>query len=72
MHYADTVDPVIILSSGPVNAYPDVLRGLGKTILYDYNPAFQVFYESVIEKARKVMHLSNRPVILHGEPVLGM
>ena len=72
MRYADTVDPVIILSSGPINAYPDVLRALGKTILYDYDPAFQAFYESVIEKARKVMHLSNRPVILHDEPVLGI
>jgi pyridoxamine--pyruvate transaminase len=72
MRYADTDNPVITLTSGPVNAYADVLRGLGKTVLYDYDPAFQSFYESVVEKAQKAMRLSNRPVILHGEPVLGL
>ncbi len=72
MRYSDTSNPVITLTSGPVNAYADVLRGLGKTVLYDYDPAFLAFYENVIEKARKAMRLSNRPVILHGEPVLGL
>ena len=68
----DHAEPVITLTSGPVNAYPDVLRGLGRTVLYDYDPAFQLFYEKVIDKAQKAMRLSNRPVILHGEPVLGL
>ncbi len=72
MRYADTKNPVITLTSGPVDAYPDVLRGLGRTVLYDYDPAFQAFYENVIEKARQAMRLSSRPVILHGEPVLGL
>ncbi len=72
MRYAEGADPVITLTSGPVNAYPDVLRALGRTVLYDYDPAFQLFYEKVIEKAQKAMRLSNRPVILHGEPVLGL
>lgn len=72
MRYAENADPVITLTSGPVNAYPDVLRALGRTVLYDYDPAFQLFYEKVVEKAQKAMRLSNRPVILHGEPVLGL
>jgi pyridoxamine---pyruvate transaminase len=72
MRYVDTRDPVVTLTSGPVNAYPEVLRGLGRTVLYDYDPAFQVFYEKVVEKARKAMRLTTRPVILHGEPVLGL
>ncbi|MFD1981590.1 pyridoxamine--pyruvate transaminase [Mesorhizobium newzealandense] len=72
MRYFDHAEPVITLTSGPVNAYPDVLRGLGRTVLYDYDPAFQLFYEKVIDKAQKAMRLSNRPVILHGEPVLGL
>ncbi|MBX3581096.1 MAG: alanine--glyoxylate aminotransferase family protein [Rhizobiaceae bacterium] len=72
MRYSDSVEPVITLTSGPVNAYPDVLRGLGRTVLYDYDPAFQLFYEQVIDKAQKAMRLSTRPVILHGEPVLGL
>lgn len=72
MRYSDHADPVITLTAGPVNAYADVLRGLGRTVLYDYDPAFQLFYEKVVGKAQKAMRLSNRPLILHGEPVLGL
>jgi pyridoxamine--pyruvate transaminase len=72
MRYADTREPVLTLTSGPVNAYPEVLRGLSRTVLYDYDPAFQAFYEQVVDKTQAAMRLSNRPVILHGEPVLGL
>jgi pyridoxamine--pyruvate transaminase len=72
MRYSATADPVITLTSGPVNAYSDVLRGLARTVLYDYDPAFQLFYEQVVDKAQTAMRLSSRPVILHGEPVLGL
>lgn len=72
MRYSDTAFPVITLTSGPVNAYPDVLRALGRTVLYDYDPAFQAFYERVVEKTQTAMRLSTRPVILQGEPVLGL
>lgn len=72
MRYSDHADPVITLTAGPVNAYADVLRGLGRTVLYDYDPAFQLFYEKVVDKAQKAMRLSNKPLILHGEPVLGL
>ncbi len=58
MRYADTAPPVITLTSGPVNAYPDVLRALGRTVLYDYDPAFQAFYEKVVEKTQAAMRLS--------------
>lgn len=72
MRYLEHADPVITLTAGPVNAYAEVLRGLGRTVLYDYDPAFQLFYEGVVDKAQKAMRLSNKPVILHGEPVLGL
>ncbi|TIW92055.1 MAG: alanine--glyoxylate aminotransferase family protein, partial [Mesorhizobium sp.] len=72
MRYLEHADPVITLTAGPVNAYAEVLRGLGRTVLYDYDPAFQLFYEKVVDKAQKAMRLSNKPVILHGEPVLGL
>ncbi|RUV58134.1 alanine--glyoxylate aminotransferase family protein [Mesorhizobium sp. M5C.F.Ca.IN.020.29.1.1] len=72
MRYFEHAEPVITLTAGPVNAYPDVLRALGRTVLYDYDPAFQLLYEGVVDKAQKAMRLSNRPVILHGEPVLGL
>ena len=72
MRYLETADPVITLTAGPVNAYPDVLRALSRTVLYDYDPAFQIHYERVVEKASKAMRLSNKALILHGEPVLGL
>ncbi|WP_019172901.1 pyridoxamine--pyruvate transaminase [Pseudaminobacter salicylatoxidans] len=72
MRYKDNADPVITLTSGPVNAYADVLRGLSRTVLYDYDPAFQLFYENVVAKAQKAMRLSTRPVLLQGEPVMGL
>ncbi|MBN9217182.1 MAG: alanine--glyoxylate aminotransferase family protein [Mesorhizobium sp.] len=72
MRYSDHADPVLTLTAGPVNAYAEVLRGLSRTVLYDYDPAFQLFYEKVVDKAQKAMRLSNKPLILHGEPVLGL
>ena len=41
MRYSDHAKPVITLTAGPVNAYPEVLQALGRTVLYDYDPAFQ-------------------------------
>ena len=72
MRYSNDRPPVFTLTSGPVNAYPEVLQGLGRPVLYDYDPAFQAFYERVVEKAQTAMRLSNRPVIQQGEPVLGL
>ena len=72
MRYATNAHPVLTLTSGPVNAYPEVLRGLARSVLYDYDPAFQLFYEKVVDKAQVAMRLSTKPVVLHGEPVLGL
>ena len=72
MRYSDHAKPVITLTAGPVNAYPEVPSALGRTVLYDYDPAFQLFYENVVLKAKKALRLSNMPLILHGEPVLGL
>jgi len=72
MRYPHSRPPVFTLTSGPVDAYPEVLRAMGSTVLYDYDPAFQAFYQSVAEKAREAMGTDTPPVILHGEPVLGL
>lgn len=60
------------LTTGPVNCYPEVLSAIGKPVLYDYDPAFMAFYQSVIEKLQKALRISTVPVILQGEPVLGL
>jgi len=67
-----TAETTFTLTSGPVDAYPAVLRALSRPVLYDYDPAFLQFYEAVNEKAQRAMHLSTPPTILHGEPVLGL
>ena len=47
-------DPIFTLTTGPVDAYPEVLRGLARPVLYDYDPVFLGFYERVEEKLRSM------------------
>ncbi|GAB5510721.1 MAG: alanine--glyoxylate aminotransferase family protein [Hyphomicrobiales bacterium] len=72
MRYPTTRPPAFTLTAGPVDAYPEVLRAMGTTVLYDYDPAFQAFYEGVARKAQKAMGTDTPPLILQGEPVLGL
>jgi pyridoxamine---pyruvate transaminase len=65
-------DPLFTLTTGPVDAYPQVLRALSRPVLYDYDPAFLGFYEKVVEKVRSALRTSHMPVILQGEPVLAL
>jgi pyridoxamine---pyruvate transaminase len=65
-------EPIFTLTTGPVDAYPEVLRGLARPVLYDYDPAFLGFYERVVEKLRSAFRTQHMPVILQGEPVLGL
>ena len=65
-------EPIFTLTTGPVDAYPQVLRGLSRPVLYDYDPAFLGFYERVVEKLRAALRTQHMPVILQGEPVLGL
>jgi pyridoxamine---pyruvate transaminase len=65
-------EPIFTLTTGPVDAYPQVLRALSKPVLYDYDPAFLSFYERVEEKLRAAFRTPHMPVILHGEPVLAL
>ena len=65
-------EPIFTLTTGPVDAYSQVLRGLSRPVLYDYDPAFLGFYEKVTEKLRSALRTQHMPVILQGEPVLGL
>src|SRR5579871_853298 len=60
------------LTTGPVDAYSQVLRGLAKPVLYDYDPAFLACYERVTEKLKIAFRTAHTPLILHGEPVLAL
>ncbi|MCL4170364.1 UNVERIFIED_CONTAM: hypothetical protein GTU68_009236, partial [Idotea baltica] len=72
MRYPETKSPVFTLTAGPVDAYPEVLRALGKTVLYDYDPAFQAFFENVTMKVQRALGCDLPPLILQGEPVLAL
>ena len=65
-------DPVFTLTTGPVNCYPEVLQALGRPVLYDYDPAFLQTYERVSLKVKDAFATETMPVILQGEPVLGL
>src|ERR1700675_699654 len=72
MSIAPDQEPIFTLTTGPVDAYPQVLRGLSRPVLYDYDPAFLGFYERGTEKIRSALRTLHMPVILQGEPVLGL
>lgn len=72
MRYSNDAPPVMTLTSGPVNCYPEVLQGMSRTVLYDYDPAFQRFYERVAKKAQQAMRTPEVPLIQQGEPVLAL
>lgn len=67
-----TKRPVITLSAGPVDAYPEVLRALSSTVTYDFDPYFQEFFETVSRNTAKALRTDRMPLILQGEPVLGL
>ncbi|QPM91171.1 pyridoxamine--pyruvate transaminase [Pseudooceanicola algae] len=70
---AATAAPALFtLTTGPVNCYPEVLSAIGKPVLYDYDPSFLEHYQSVVLKLQKALGISTMPVILQGEPVLGL
>lgn len=60
------------LTTGPVNCYPEVLSALGKPVLYDYDPQFMALYERVMVKLGTALGTKDVPIVLQGEPVLGL
>ncbi|WP_137132722.1 alanine--glyoxylate aminotransferase family protein [Rhizobium sp. FY34] len=65
-------ETIFTLTTGPVNCYPAVLQALGRPVLYDYDPGFLKTYARVAEKLMAAMQTAKPPVILQGEPVLGL
>ena len=72
MRNLDDDPPVITLSAGPVDAYPAVLGALARPVIYDFDPSFQRFYEATVLKTAEALRTDRPPVILNGEPVLGL
>ena len=66
------VAPPFMLTTGPVTAYPAVLNAMARPVLYDGHPDFQFYYRDVIGKAQRALRLSNLPVILQADALLGL
>jgi pyridoxamine---pyruvate transaminase len=64
--------PPLMLTTGPVPVYPEVLQALGSPVLYDYHPAFRQFYAQLVEKLRIAFRSDIAPVIMQGEAILGI
>jgi pyridoxamine--pyruvate transaminase len=72
LRYQDHETPVFWLTSGPVDIYPEVREALGRPVLYEHDPVFRARYARVTERLRVALRTTNDPVILQGEPVLGL
>ena len=69
----DTIrEPVLTLTSGPVAAYPRVLRALSRPVQYDFDATFQQFYEGVNRKLTRALKTEPSALILHAEPAVGL
>jgi pyridoxamine--pyruvate transaminase len=67
-----TAPPLFTLTSGPVPAYPAVLRALSRPVEYDHDPYFLDFYERVNAKATAALRCAGPALILQGEPILAI
>ncbi|WP_448955781.1 pyridoxamine--pyruvate transaminase [Labrys neptuniae] len=64
--------PPFMLTTGPVTAYPAVLNAMARPAIYDGHPAFQQFYRAVVGKLQAALRVSNLPLILQGDALLGL
>ncbi|WP_413989167.1 pyridoxal-phosphate-dependent aminotransferase family protein [Labrys okinawensis] len=66
------VPPPFMLTTGPVTAYAAVLNAMSRPAIYDGHQAFQHFYRGVIGKLQSALRLTNLPLILQGDALLGL
>lgn len=64
--------PPFMLTTGPVTAYAAVLNAMARPAVYDGHAAFQHFFRSVAGKLQAALRLSNLPLILQGDALLGL
>ncbi len=64
--------PVITLTAGPVQGYPDVLRAMAQPLGYDFDPSFQAFYEETAKKCALAMRWSEPALIIQAEPAVAI
>ena len=64
--------PVLTLTSGPVQGYPEVLLAMARPLGYDYDPSFLQFYEDVALKCARAMRWPAPALIIQAEPAVAI
>lgn len=64
--------PVLTLSAGPVQSYPNVLQAMARPLGYDFDPSFQAFYEETALKCARAMRREEPALILQAEPAVAI
>lgn len=68
----ETRPPVLTLSAGPVQSYPDVLQAMAQPQGYDFDPSFQAFYERTARRCAEAMRWPQPALILQAEPAVAI
>ena len=64
--------PRIMMSTGPVEVSPRVLRALGTQVIHHSRPEFGKMYEKMLKDLQTIWKTRNDMVVLHGEGMIGM
>lgn len=64
--------PDFTLAAGPVAVTARTLAGLGKPILYHYDPEFLATFRRTQEKTAQIFKTSNDIVLMQGEAIVGL
>lgn len=64
--------PDFTLSAGPVTVTARTLAGLGKPILYHYDPEFRETFTRTQDKVATILKTSNDILLMQGEAIVGL
>ncbi len=61
-----------MMSTGPVEVSPRVLRALGTRVIHHSRPEFGKIYEKMLSDLQEIWKTKNDMVVLHGEGIIGL
>ncbi len=64
--------PDFTLSAGPVTVTARTLAGLGKPMLYHYDPEFKAAFQRTQDKVAQIFKTKNDIVLMQGEAIVGL
>jgi len=64
--------PRIMMSTGPVEVSPRVLKALGTKVIHHTRPEFGRMYERMLSDLQTIWKTQNDMVVLHGEGIIGL